>query len=270
MPPTKPSVPFAPVAEMAAGRFKATCLEVMDEIAARGTEVVVTKRGRPVVRVVPVHDTPPSPVGFMRGTLRIDGDIVSSMVDEWTPSPTDPLHDAPFQYPKTGRARAARVAEPRSIRPPSSCWRASLEPARDAALLLDTHAWLWTLEGLDGTLSDAARALLARASAHGRLFVSDVSFWEASLLFARGRAVPPTDPALWLERAAQAPGLQPLPVTRDVFVRSNQLPGAWHADPADRLLLAQAERAGLTLLTCDRALIALAQHAEALAVCDGR
>jgi PIN domain nuclease of toxin-antitoxin system len=206
----------------------------------------------------------------MRGTLRIHGDIVGSLADEWGMSPTDPLQAEPFQYAPTRASRSRRVAEPRPLVVSASCWRAADEPQRDAALLLDTHAWLWTLEGLNGMLSPAARALLGRASASGRLFVSDVSFWEVSLLFARGRAQPPSDPAVWLERAAQAPGLQPLPVTRDVFVRSNGLPGAWHADPADRLLLAQAERAGLTLLTCDRALITLAKANGALMVCDAR
>lgn len=270
MPPTKPPEATAPVTAMAAGRFKATCLEVMDEVAARGTEVVVTKRGKPVVRVVPVHDAPPSPVGFMRGTLHIEGDIVSSMADEWGTSPTDPLQEGPFPYARGGRKRPARVADTRLGARASMSWRAADEPQRDAALLLDTHAWLWTLEGLEGTLSSAARALLERASARGQLFVSDVAFWETSLLFARGRARPPADPDQWLARAAQAPGLQPLPVTRDVFVASNRLPGAWHPDPADRLLLAQALRAGLTLLTCDRALVAFARKSATLMVCDGR
>lgn len=52
--------------EIAAGKFKAECLALLDQVAATGEELVVTKRGKPVARVVPVEE-PPS----LRGSIRI-------------------------------------------------------------------------------------------------------------------------------------------------------------------------------------------------------
>jgi len=74
-----------------AGVFKATCLELMDDIAATGSEIVVTKHGRPVVRVGPVNTEPTSPMGFMRGTIVRHGDLLSPDSASWAASTTDPL-----------------------------------------------------------------------------------------------------------------------------------------------------------------------------------
>jgi prevent-host-death family protein len=57
-----------------AGRFKAQCLAVLDEVAATGRELVVTKRGRPVAKLVPV--APPRP---LIGSIRRAGDVVSPL-----------------------------------------------------------------------------------------------------------------------------------------------------------------------------------------------
>jgi prevent-host-death family protein len=67
-----------------AGEFKARCLQLMDEVERGGMELVITKRGRPVAKLVPV--TPPAAtdiIGSMQGSVRITGDIVSPDPDEW-------------------------------------------------------------------------------------------------------------------------------------------------------------------------------------------
>jgi len=71
--------------------FKATCLDLMDVVAATGVPVVVTKHGRPVVKVVPVDEASVSPVGFLRGSVVRHGDIVSPDHDAWRMLDTDPL-----------------------------------------------------------------------------------------------------------------------------------------------------------------------------------
>ena len=55
--------------KIGAGAFKATCLELMDQVRERQVEYVITKRGKPVARLVPVDATAPSPFGFMRGPV---------------------------------------------------------------------------------------------------------------------------------------------------------------------------------------------------------
>ena len=75
-----------------------------------------------------------------------------------------------------------------------------------------------------------------------------------------------------LERAAEAPGLLTVPVTRTVLVQSTRLPGEPHGDPADRILLAQAQAQalGASLLTCDRGIVAYARRTPGIPVCDAR
>lgn len=66
-----------------ASEFKARCLGLMDEVAAGDLEVVITKNGRPVSRLVPCLSRPDSVFGIDRGRLRILGDIVAPLGEEW-------------------------------------------------------------------------------------------------------------------------------------------------------------------------------------------
>ncbi len=65
-----------------AAEFKATCLELLDEVAESGEELVITKNGRPVSRLVPYRE-PRLAFGRNRDNIRILGDIVSPMPPEW-------------------------------------------------------------------------------------------------------------------------------------------------------------------------------------------
>ena len=164
-----------------------------------------------------------------------------------------------------------RVREPApEYTGPPAVWRAVASPDRETPILLDTHVWLWTLDGTAGTLPTASRALIDRAGAARRLFVSDFSYWEIAMLVSKGRLQLGTDVGAWLDRAALAPGIVTVPVTRDVLVRSTRLPGEPHGDPADRILLAQAQALGASLLTCDKGIIAYAARTAGIPVCDAR
>jgi prevent-host-death family protein len=66
-----------------ASEFKATCLKLMDEVAESGDEVVITKNGKPVSRLVPYREGPRSLFGCFRGQMEITGDIMSPAMDEW-------------------------------------------------------------------------------------------------------------------------------------------------------------------------------------------
>ena len=65
---------------MQAGIFKARCLKVMSEVQATGEPVVVTKRGIPVVKVVPAEPAKSDIFGFMAGEFKVVGDIESPVV----------------------------------------------------------------------------------------------------------------------------------------------------------------------------------------------
>jgi len=70
---------------MAAGEFKARCLQVMDQINSSRTPVVITKRGKPVVKVVPVEPAAAWVPGRLAGKIEILGDIVSPItpIEDW-------------------------------------------------------------------------------------------------------------------------------------------------------------------------------------------
>jgi len=63
--------------QMRASVFKARSLKVMNDIQATGEPVIVTKRGKPVVKVVPIKQENDDIFGFMAGKVKIVGDIVS-------------------------------------------------------------------------------------------------------------------------------------------------------------------------------------------------
>lgn len=66
--------------QMPASSFKARCLGVMDDVQATGEPVIVTKRGKPVVKVVPIEPGKDDIFGFMAGKFTIVGDIESPVV----------------------------------------------------------------------------------------------------------------------------------------------------------------------------------------------
>ena len=66
-----------------ASEFKAKCLELIDEVAEAGGEVVITKNGRPVSRLAPYRERPKTLFGIDRGKVKILGDIVAPIDVEW-------------------------------------------------------------------------------------------------------------------------------------------------------------------------------------------
>ena len=66
-----------------ASEFKAKCLQLMDEVAATGEEIVITKNGRPVSRLMPYREKPKTLFGIDRDKIVIHGDIVEPIDVEW-------------------------------------------------------------------------------------------------------------------------------------------------------------------------------------------
>ena len=66
-----------------ASEFKAKCLKLMDEVAESGEELVITKNGRPVSRLVPYRTKPKAPFGRDRGKIGIVGDMTAPTNAEW-------------------------------------------------------------------------------------------------------------------------------------------------------------------------------------------
>lgn len=122
-------------------------------------------------------------------------------------------------------------------------------------LLLDTHVWVWVLEGVEGELAPACVKAVERAADGGGLRVSAISVWEVATLEAGGRLRFTVDIEEWVRRALGAPGLRLVGLEPEIAVESTRLPGRLHGDPADRILVATARRIGATLATRDRRLL---------------
>lgn len=66
-----------------ASEFKAKCLQIMDEVAATGETVVITKRGLPVAQLTPVRRRPDTLFGALEGSVTILGDIIAPIDVKW-------------------------------------------------------------------------------------------------------------------------------------------------------------------------------------------
>jgi prevent-host-death family protein len=71
--------------QIAAGKFKTSCLALMDEVQATGEPIVVTKHGKPVVKLVPAETKDDSIFGYMVGKAKIVGDIIAPVtpIEDW-------------------------------------------------------------------------------------------------------------------------------------------------------------------------------------------
>ncbi len=127
----------------------------------------------------------------------------------------------------------------------------------EALLLLDTHVWLWLAAGQKGSMKPRTIAALEHAARVGSLRVSIVSVWEIALLCDKGRIVLPLSVSGWITQALKPPEIHLLTLDRPaVVIDSCNLPGDFHADAADRLLVATARAENAVLVTRDDKILA--------------
>ena len=123
-------------------------------------------------------------------------------------------------------------------------------------LMLDTHVWLWLAAGTPEKLRPATRKVLERASVSSPLLVSIVSVWEVALLESKKRLRLPMPVNEWVERALDRPEIRLIGLEHaSTVIDSCRLPGDFHPDPADRLLVATARRENAVFVTQDRKIL---------------
>ncbi|MYD72396.1 MAG: type II toxin-antitoxin system VapC family toxin [Acidobacteria bacterium] len=125
-------------------------------------------------------------------------------------------------------------------------------------IVLDTHALIWAVDG-DPRLGRTARATLDEAGGTDGIGVSAITPWEIALLVEKGRLRLGCDAGTWIDSALDLPGVRLLPIEPAIAIDSVRLPGSFHADPADRLILATARYSRAPLLTADGAMIEYAK-----------
>jgi len=119
-------------------------------------------------------------------------------------------------------------------------------------LLLDTHALVWLSEGHNKIGSEAVQ-LIDKALKGNELYVSSISFWEVAMLSEKGRIELFLSIDAWREELINN-GLQEIPLSGEIAIKSASLKD-FHGDPADRMIVATAINAGMTLCTADRKIL---------------
>ena len=115
-------------------------------------------------------------------------------------------------------------------------------------ILIDTSCWLWSLTDPEHLNKDTRDLLSDPAQA---LFLSAASSWEIAIKAALGQLNLPEPPEKYIPSRMAAFNILGLPIEHTHALRVFGLP-SHHRDPFDRILIAQAQAEGLTILTTDR------------------
>lgn len=116
-------------------------------------------------------------------------------------------------------------------------------------IVLDTHIWVWLVSSPD-FLSPKHTAYLEAHEQEG-LGVCAISVWEVAMLIARGRLNFSLAAEDWLEQALGYPGVRLLELSPRIALKSAQLPGNFHKDPADQMIVETALVLDFPLMTMD-------------------
>lgn len=118
-------------------------------------------------------------------------------------------------------------------------------------IVIDTHVLLWWVSGDKSLSATAAKAIKDTLDNGGEVIVSAISAWEISMLIERGRLILSMDVGSWLEEVTQIDGVRFAPVDNEISIKSTMLPGEFHTDPADRMIVATARKLAVSLVTAD-------------------
>ena len=121
------------------------------------------------------------------------------------------------------------------------------------SFLLDTHVWVWTQESPD-TIGRKTRALLEATTEE--LCVSSISSLEIARLIEGGLITLKGTLDRWVRSAVDSIEARSIPLDHRIAIEAYRLPGRFHKDPADRILVATARLGQLTLVTADERILA--------------
>ena len=129
-------------------------------------------------------------------------------------------------------------------------------------IVLDTHIWVWWVHDDSRLPSDLRAYLNTQETGIG---VSAISCWEVAKLVELQRITLSRPIAEWLDFALAYRGVQLLAFTPRIAVESTQLPGTFHRDPADQIIVATARVFNCPLLTLDSKILTY-PHVQALSL----
>jgi PIN domain nuclease of toxin-antitoxin system len=114
-------------------------------------------------------------------------------------------------------------------------------------IVLDTATWIWRASEPERLSARARRAI----EGTDRALVSAISVWEVAMLVAKGRIRLDRPVGHWVDLALALPGVELTALEPAIAVRSTRLPGPFHPDPADRIIVATALQHAAPVITPD-------------------
>ena len=131
-------------------------------------------------------------------------------------------------------------------------------------LLLDTHVWIWTVEGDQRRIGPRSRRLVERAQLQDVVHISPATLFEIVALHTAGRLRLARPVERWIEELLDQPGIRLAEVSAAVAIDAGQIPRGALADPLDRLLVAAARQLGAIFVTADRSILDYAARTRAV------
>lgn len=116
-------------------------------------------------------------------------------------------------------------------------------------IVLDTHVWFYWINDSVDELSPKALQLIQSEDTLG---VSIISCWEIAMLAAKERLKLSVDVQFWINQALKYPGVKLLNLDPEIAVLSTRLPGHFHGDPADRMIVATCMQYHSCLISKDK------------------
>ncbi|HQU36675.1 MAG TPA: type II toxin-antitoxin system VapC family toxin [Anaerolineales bacterium] len=120
-------------------------------------------------------------------------------------------------------------------------------------IVLDTHVWVWWVHGGEQLTKNQISAI--QANEDDVIGISAITCWEVAKLVELGRLELSTPVEKWIEEALNYPGIRFLELSPEISVESTRLPGEFHRDPADQIIVATARIYNCALVTSDEQII---------------
>ena len=131
--------------------------------------------------------------------------------------------------------------------------------------ILDTHAFIWLMQGVRELSSQNIRKIEDYAH-QAALYISAISLWEVAMLEKKKRIILHQPCLQWLTQSLEVPGLKLENISPLIAAESANLPGEFHGDPVDRLIVATARSLQAHLITRDSKILHYAQSGHVLCI----
>jgi PIN domain nuclease of toxin-antitoxin system len=133
-------------------------------------------------------------------------------------------------------------------------------------LLLDTHVWLWSVEGDASRIGRRARQALSQAESREALRISPATIFEVAALHTLGRLRLVRPLERWIRESLDTAGMRIAELSPEIALDAGAIPRAALADPLDRLLVATARALQATFLTGDTRILDYAASTRSVRV----